>query len=301
MVDPSRKAACAEKETAELLEARQLDRRSWRNWFLFVSIAVLTTVGLGAAILTLLGDQVGHVWPWSKTDQILLAGLSAAILMFALYLTQQERQVGALRRELIRTNKEATLAMRRAYDRLVALLGVSRVLATETNPQTVFDSITETCLSVFECQQASLLLLNATSRELEVRSVAGHDAGAAELTTRQQVGHGLAGWVARERRPLVLGGGSMCNAPSDLNETPPFAAMVTPIVMREELVGVLSVSSSSPGASYDQEDLQAMLLFAESVGICCRHAEQTSWMRQTIQRLDAALQDRTPEEGREAA
>jgi transcriptional regulator with GAF, ATPase, and Fis domain len=287
--------------TGELREAQLLERRSWRNWFFFVGVAILTTGGLAVAILSLRGGRVEQVWPWSSTEQLLLAGLTVAILLFAMYLTLQERQVVMLRRELIRTNRESALVLRRTYDRLVALLGVSRVLATETNPQKVFDSITSTCHAIFECQQASLLLLNASTGELEVRSVAGHDPAAEELATRQKVGQGLVGWVARERKPLVLGTGSAPPGSSESEPMPPISAMVAPILMREELVGVLSVSSSAHLATFGEDDLQAMLLFAESVGICCRHAEQTSWMRQTIQRLDAALQGRDTSEERRAA
>ncbi len=77
--------------------------------------------------------------------------------------------------------------------------------------------------------------------------------------------------------------------------------MVVPVSLRGELVGVLSVSSSEPGLIYSEEDLQALQVFAETAGICCRHAEQTDWMRQTIQRLDTALQERGPDERHWAA
>lgn len=287
--------------TTELREAQLLERRSWRNWFFFVGVAVLTTGGLAVATLSLLRGDVDQIWPWSSTDRLLLAGLTVAILLFAVYLTVQERQVVALRHELIRAQRESALALRRSYDRLVALLGVSRVLATETNPQKVFDSITTTCQAVFECQQASLLLLNASSGELEVRSVAGHDPSAEELAKRQMVGQGLVGWVARERKPLVLGTGVPPAVRPESPDMQPISAMLAPILMRGDLVGVLSVSSSSHPATFGEDDLQAMLLFAESVGICCRHAEQTSWMRQTIQRLDAALQGRDTGEERKTA
>ena len=58
------------------------------------------------------------------------------------------------------------------------------------------------------------------------------------------------------------------------------------------LFGVLSVSSRSKKTNYDQEDLEALQVFAETAGICCRHFEQTTWMRQTIQRMDRELTDR---------
>lgn len=287
-----------------LREAKSLDRKSWRNWFLFVAVALITTIGLATAILTLLGGRIATIWPWANTDLILLAGLSVAILLFAGYLTQQQRQVAALRLELLRANQRSSEKVRQYYDRLAALVNVSRVLATSTDPQAVFDSITTTCLETFDCQQTSLMLLNDQTQELEVRSVKGHDQMARELATLQKVGQGIVGWVAERRKPFVLGrdtGPSSVNGLAPTEAPLPAAAMVVPVSLRGELVGVLSVSSSKPGLIYSEEELQALQVFAETAGICCRHAEQTDWMRQTIQRLDAALQERGVDESHWAA
>ena len=70
------------------------------------------------------------------------------------------------------------------------------------------------------------------------------------------------------------------------------SAMVVPVMLRDELFGVLSVSSRSRRIRYDEEDLGTLLVFAETAGIASRHAEQANWMRQTIQRLDADLSER---------
>jgi hypothetical protein len=279
-----------------------LDRRSWRNWFLFLSVAIVTTLGLATAIVTLLGGRIRTPWPWANTDLVLLAGLSIAILIFAGYLTQQERQVVALRSELFRANEEAAEHVHRYYDRLVALMNVSRVLATETNPQAVFDSLTMTCVETFECQQATLMLLNQATQTLEVRSVCGQDSGAEDLAKPQKVGHGSVGWVAEQRRPFMMSSGEATpGAPALGGASSPRAAMIVPIELREELIGVLTVSTSRPDVAYEEEDLQALQVFAETAGVCCRHAEQTDWMRKTIQRLDAALQERGIAEGNWAA
>jgi GAF domain-containing protein len=68
--------------------------------------------------------------------------------------------------------------------------------------------------------------------------------------------------------------------------------MVVPIILRDELFGVLSVSSRSRRVRFDYEDLETLLVFAETAGIVSRHAEQSMWMRATIQRLDSALYEK---------
>ena len=61
------------------------------------------------------------------------------------------------------------------------------------------------------------------------------------------------------------------------------AAMVVPIIVRGDVIGVLNVSSRSNGADYHDDDLRALQVFAENAGTCIRHAEQAAWMRELIQ------------------
>jgi GAF domain-containing protein len=63
------------------------------------------------------------------------------------------------------------------------------------------------------------------------------------------------------------------------------AAMVVPIMVRDELVGVLNISSRAPDTTYVEEDLRALEVFAENAGTCIRQAERSEWMRQTIDRM----------------
>ena len=63
------------------------------------------------------------------------------------------------------------------------------------------------------------------------------------------------------------------------------ATILVPIMVRDELVGVLNISSRAPGTTYDEEDLRALEVFAENAGTCIRQAERAEWMRQTIERI----------------
>jgi signal transduction protein with GAF and PtsI domain len=65
--------------------------------------------------------------------------------------------------------------------------------------------------------------------------------------------------------------------------------MVVPIILRDELVGVLNVSTRSRKTIYDENDLKTLQVFAENVGACIRHTEQASWMRQTIRNLQESI------------
>ena len=56
-------------------------------------------------------------------------------------------------------------------------------------------------------------------------------------------------------------------------------------MVRDELVGVLNISSRAPNTIYVEEDLRALEVFAENAGTCIRQAERAEWMRQTIDRM----------------
>ena len=273
---------------------RKLDRLSWRNWIMIAGVSVLTTLGLATGALTVMRDRVAQIWPWANTDVALMASLSVVMILFTVYLTIQQRHLGVLRRHLRRERVAADRRVRRHCDRLFSLLTVSRAVGTETDPEAIFDVITRSCLDTFDGEQVSLMLVDRATGALEVRAATGHQNPDKVLGARIQLGEGIAGWVGENRKPLLLG------KTVDATQYPGFkpkseaisAAMVVPIEVRGELVGVLNVSSRSENRDYGEDDLQALQVFAENAGIAVRHAEQADWMRQTIQRLDAALAER---------
>jgi GAF domain-containing protein len=128
-----------------------------------------------------------------------------------------------------------------------------------------------------------------------VRSASGHDDAEKVLGTRQKIGEGVAGYVAAQAKPVLLGAGKLDGQTFLALRTQrraPEAAIVVPILVRDELVGVINVASDRAGTVYDDEDLQALQVFAENVGSCIRHTQQAEWMRQLIRHHTAAASTR---------
>jgi GAF domain-containing protein len=158
-----------------------------------------------------------------------------------------------------------------------------------TDRDNVFKQVTKTCLEILECQQASLMLLSEDKTELQVKAATGHRNDV--IGHRQKVGAGIAGWVAKTQRPLILDPDTDMSQYEglELNSRGITAAMVVPIIVRNELVGVLNASSRDPETRYTSDDLQSLSVFAENVGTVIRHSEHAEWMRQTIERLRSQL------------
>lgn len=270
-----------------------LERRIWTNWSMLVGISLVTTLGLAATLFLLLRRRLESPWPWVNTDVALLAGLALTISAYILYLTTQQRTLSALLSKVQGLEKDRTERIQQQHQRLMALLNVSRIMGNETNTQAVFDAITKTCREIFACDRVSLMLVDSSTQELVVQSATGNSDMSRTLGSREPLGRGIAGWVAQRGEPRILGPDDMQNLRATRTEgKAPVEAMIVPIYVRGELVGVLNVGSTSPDVHFGEDDLQALQVFAENAGACIRHTEQADWMRQTIQALQAANRSR---------
>jgi len=133
--------------------------------------------------------------------------------------------------------------------------------------------------------------MDAKNAELVVQSVAGNVDPEKVIGVRQRLGEGIAGWVAQQGDAMVVGDHEFQKIkPQDLAGKRMNEAMVVPIKVRDELVGVLNVGSASADTRYGEDDLKALQVFSENAGTCIRHAQQAQWMRNSIQKLQAQLQ-----------
>lgn len=264
----------------------ELDTQSMRNWYLLAFITAVSTTGLVVTLTPVIRENLRAFWPWANTDIVLLAGLVGMILILVLHLTLQQLKVRGMRRRFRDLEAQAHEQDRKSTARLHALLNVTRMMGAVSDLDRLFDGITEVCLEIFDCQQASVMVLDPQTQTLHVKAACGHSDPEKVLKVTQKVGVGIAGHVAETREGLILGGqaGQGSYKGFELQARHLTAAMVAPIIVRDELVGVLNLSSRDPQTVYTAEDLEALQAFAENVGDCIRQAERSEWMRQTIER-----------------
>jgi transcriptional regulator with GAF, ATPase, and Fis domain len=196
-----------------------------------------------------------------------------------------------LRERLDQFRAEAETNAKKDAVRLCALLDVTSLMAYDVGVESVIDRITETCAAVFNCDHVSLMLFNERSETLVVRAVAGEFANPNVLGAQQKLGEGISGWVADRREALLLAQG--CD-PADypgleFNSLTISAAMVVPIVLNDDLVGVININTLSEAVAYDEDDLRALQMFAENVGVCIRSAKNHDNMKRTIHELEAVI------------
>ncbi len=271
-------------ETGETI---RLEKQSMRNWYMLATFTALTTVALLIAVTPVLSESITSFWPWGGSDVVLLVGLGGMILLLILHLTFQQIKVTGIRHQVQAIEVEANESRQQNASRLHALLNVSRMMGSLTDPSSVFQAITSTCLEIFDCHQSSLMLLNNETNMLEMKAATGHINREKLDKVEQPVGKGIAGYVAQRKQPIILGSNiDPGRYPGLKVQTMKLtAAMVVPIMVRDELVGVLNISSRAPDTTYTEEDMRALEVFAENAGTCIRQAERAEWMRQTIERM----------------
>lgn len=263
----------------------RINRSAYINWSMIATVILLTAISLASVLAPVFSERSsGGVWTFSKPQITLIICLSLTLILLA-GLAHQQRYLGMLRAQFELNQKAEKERAERHTARLYALLNVGRVIAASSDLQHVFDSIAKLCCDAFNCDQASLMLFDADSNSLEVRAASGKNVPADMLGTRQPIGTGIAGWVAQKREPLLLTPGMPPVPGLELRKKEMSAAMIMPVILRDELVGVLNVSSRSQTVKFDADDMRALQAFAENVGAAIRHAEQADWMRATIRKL----------------
>jgi len=265
-----------------------------RGFQFLAGISVVSTLGLAAAVLPVVESSMVVQWPWQPTQRVLLFAFPLTVAIAFAHQLQQQRRAARMQHELERSRELATERAQRQNARLAALLDVSRIMGEETGLQNVFDAVTVTCREAFDCDQVTLMILDRQGGELVIRSACGGENPERLLGTRVAVGQGISGVVAERGTPMVLGRERPCTDTFpgwEQHVRIPSAAMVVPIHVRDERVGVLNATTYVPGRVYDDQDLQSLQVFAANVGACIRHAEQAEWMRQLIQRQGVATHE----------
>jgi hypothetical protein len=263
-----------------------IKRSSYMNWSLIAIVVMLTLVSIVSVLPPVLSSRLSEIWLFSKPQMLVIVGLSLMLLLLA-GLAHQMRYLHALRTQFATVQKNERERSERHTARLYALLNMGHVMVEQSDLQTVFDSITKLCCDGFSCDQASLMLFDAEAGVLEVCAVSGKNVPEGVLGARQPMGNGISGWVAQKREPLLLTPSQAPIPGLELRKKDLTTAMVVPVILRDELVGVINVSARGQRVEFDQDDVRALQAFAENVGAAIRHAEQAEWMRATIRKLQA--------------
>jgi PAS domain S-box-containing protein len=117
--------------------------------------------------------------------------------------------------------------------------------------------ITASGLKLTPASGARLFLLDEEGRELSLAAQSGRSLQGNHWM-RLAVGDGAAGWVARERLPLLL---NTPNLPSPPAKDTALSLIAVPLISEKRLLGVLQVDSYQP-AAFSEDDQKLLMIYA---------------------------------------
>jgi GAF domain-containing protein len=140
---------------------------------------------------------------------------------------------------------------------------LQRELAPLFDQDTILTKATERLAQLFDADGVSVMLLDPAG-DLVTRAAVGHREDIVRQA-RRRLGEGIAGWVAKEGKPLLLRG--KVEDPRGFSGVDPSiaAALVAPLASDKRVLGVVNVKTRSSLAQYGEAQLQDLATVARDV------------------------------------
>ena len=133
----------------------------------------------------------------------------------------------------------------------------------------------------FHFERVAILLLDKEKQELVLRSQTGWN----KQDFRVPVGNGLIGKAATQKRPIYAPDTSRdSRCPTSARDQ--FSELAVPLMVREDLLGVLDCQSESADG-FDSETIDLLTLFSTQASLAVQNARLHSLERRRAQQLEA--------------
>jgi len=155
---------------------------------------------------------------------------------------------------------------------------VSQRISEKKEIDVLLHEIMDSCKEVTNAEASSLLIYDEKEKNLYFEVALG-DKGEAVKKIACKLGEGIAGWVAEQRKPLLV---PDCYADPRFN--PEFdkqsgfktkSMLCVPMLKDEKLVGVIQVINKKHGKQFTNRDLNIFQILASQCGISIENARLT--------------------------
>jgi two-component system, OmpR family, sensor histidine kinase KdpD len=251
-----------------------VERRRLQLWIL--TTVMLVSVSLGVVALS--------IWPVTQKGPLSPSVLRASIVLlsvaFCAYGIEKERHLHRLSRLLVDERVLSTALTNRLHE-VSLLLDAGRAINSVLELENVLETILRSAIELLGGTSGSIMLLEG--EELVTACVQANEGARGR---RVRLGEGIAGRVAQTREPLLIDGHA---DPADFpglakHDTTIESAISTPLVSRDEVVGVLNVNAAS-GRVFTEYDMRAMSVFAEQAASAIANARLYETERQHVAEL----------------
>ena len=196
--------------------------------------------------------------------------------------------------------KVKTAALETSVQRLSSLHHMSRALYSILDTRELLQYFVHLVASELTASRVSLMLLDEETEELTIEASVGLKQEVVE-SVRVREGEGVAGWVLRERKPVLV---------EDIDRDPRFkrrldvdynsdsfisapVVLSVPLQYQQKMLGVVNVNNKQDGGLFTEDDLEFVATLAGQAAIAAQNARIFEQLKeshfQTISALAEAL------------
>jgi len=192
----------------------------------------------------------------------------------------EKRSLIIQNRELLDNLSQKTLELAAAVKRQKALTDAGRAMNGILDISELLDFFIGVVAEELNVSRASLMLLDEKTGEMWIAASRGLNP---EMVTgvRLKLGEGIAGWVAREGKPILVKdvesdprvkvGLESTNAPSFISAP---IVLSIPILIHEKVLGVINVTNRRTKTPFSEEDMEFLFSLAAQAAVAIQRAKQ---------------------------
>lgn len=184
----------------------------------------------------------------------------------------------------------------RTRSSLELLLNISRELATTLDLGRVLDRVLTLSIQNVGAEQGSLIVLNENLKPVSAAIYSDHQTRPYTADTLNDIiRDGLAGWVVKKRKPVLIDDTSADKRWLQRTINPPHissqkSAICAPVTAGDDLMGVLTIVHPKPGF-FKEDDLALLKAIADLAGIAIRNAKLYESLSAARQRYYQLFED----------
>ncbi|MEO0096046.1 MAG: sensor domain-containing diguanylate cyclase [candidate division WOR-3 bacterium] len=188
------------------------------------------------------------------------------------------------RREQYLSNRRTVESLKNKVKEMETLNEIVRAINSSLEPKEILKIIMEKTADFIKAEGWSILLVDRSNQELVFEAAAG-EAGKQLIGMRLKINQGVAGWVARTGKSLIV---------EDVSKDPRFyngvdkktkfttkSILCVPMKSRDEIIGVVEVINKIGGEPFTKDDLEIFENLVQHVTIALRNAQMYRKMEET--------------------
>jgi len=213
-------------------------------------------------------------------EGLLVPALTIVSLLACLYIIDKERRLRNLQKRLTQElvdEQDRSASLESRLKEITALYRAISTVNAVVEPENTFDAVLRAGLELVGAERGSVMLLDDLDERLKIVSAQGLSQTIV-AQTRQKLGHGVAGWVAQQREPLLLDGAAKDDDRFEyifeIEDGDLRSSISVPLHIRDEVLGVLNMSLTARASNeaLSEYELRMATVFAQHAAAAIENA-----------------------------